>query len=247
LIVLLTNDDGINARGLLALKKELARIGQVWVVAPDREQSATSHSLTLQHPLRINKVGERFYSVDGTPTDAVMLAVHAILKKRPDILISGINHGPNMGDDVSYSGTVAAAMEGTILDIPSIAVSNVNWDARHFEPAARFVKKLARFVLKNGLPKYTFLNVNVPDKRQAATRHKITRLGKRVYSDVVIEKIDPRGRNYYWIGEQTPIWEKKADDTDFAATQKGYISITPLHLDMTDYKALEEIERWDIP
>jgi 5'-nucleotidase len=142
---------------------------------------------------------------------------------------------------------VAAAMEGTILDIPSIAVSNVNWDARHFEPAARFVKKLARFVLKNGLPKYTFLNVNVPDKRQAATRHKITRLGKRVYSDVVIEKIDPRGRNYYWIGEQTPIWEKKADDTDFAATQKGYISITPLHLDMTDYKALEEIERWDIP
>jgi 5'-nucleotidase len=247
LIVLLTNDDGINARGLLALKKELSRMGQVWVVAPDREQSATSHSLTLQHPLRINKVGERFYSVDGTPTDAVMLAVHAILKRRPDILISGINHGPNMGDDVSYSGTVAAAMEGTILDIPSIAVSNVNWDARHFQPAARFVKKLARFVLKNGLPKYTFLNVNVPDKRQAATRHKITRLGKRVYSDVVIEKIDPRGRNYYWIGEQTPIWEKKADDTDFAAIQKGYISITPLHLDMTDYKALEEIERWEIP
>ena len=247
MVVLLTNDDGISARGLLALKKELARIGQVWVVAPDREQSATSHSLTLQHPLRINKVGERFYSVDGTPTDAVMLAVHAILKRRPDILISGINHGPNMGDDVSYSGTVAAAMEGTILDIPSIAVSNVNWDARHFEPAAKFVRKLARFVLKNGLPKYTFLNVNVPDKRQAATKHKITRLGKRVYSDVVIEKIDPRGRNYYWIGEQTPIWEKKADDTDFAATQKGYISITPLHLDMTDYKALEEIEGWEIP
>ncbi|MGB7062396.1 MAG: 5'/3'-nucleotidase SurE, partial [Candidatus Zixiibacteriota bacterium] len=116
MIVLLTNDDGVNAKGLLALKKELSRIGQVWAVAPDREQSATSHSLTLQHPLRINKIGERFYSVDGTPTDAVMLAVHAILKRRPDILISGINHGPNMGDDVSYSGTVAAAMEGTILD-----------------------------------------------------------------------------------------------------------------------------------
>ena len=244
MIVLLTNDDGVNAKGLLALKKELSRIGQVWAVAPDREQSATSHSLTLQHPLRINKIGERFYSVDGTPTDAVMLAVHAILKRRPDILISGINHGPNMGDDVSYSGTVAAAMEGTILNIPSIAVSNVNWDAKYFESAARFVKKLAKFVLENGLPQYTFLNVNVPDRRQAAKGYKITRLGKRVYSDVVIEKIDPRGRNYYWIGEQTPIWEKKADDTDFAAIKKGYISITPLHLDMTDYKAMERMKDW---
>ena len=244
MIVLLTNDDGVNAKGLLALKKELSRIGQVWAVAPDREQSATSHSLTLQHPLRINKIGERFYSVDGTPTDAVMLAVHAILKRRPDILISGINHGPNMGDDVSYSGTVAAAMEGTILNIPSIAVSNVNWDAKHFESAARFVRKLAKFVLENGLPQYTFLNVNVPDRRQAAKGYKITRLGKRVYSDVVIEKIDPRGRNYYWIGEQTPIWEKKADDTDFAAIKEGYISITPLHLDTTDYRAMEKIKGW---
>ncbi|MGB2990533.1 MAG: 5'/3'-nucleotidase SurE [Candidatus Zixiibacteriota bacterium] len=244
MIVLLTNDDGVNAKGLLVLKKELSRVGQVWAVAPDREQSATSHSLTLQHPLRINKIGERFYSIDGTPTDAVMLAVHAILKRRPDILISGINHGPNMGDDVSYSGTVAAAMEGTILNIPSIAVSNVNWDARYFESAARFVRKLAKFVLENGLPQYTFLNVNVPDRRQAAKGYKITRLGKRVYSDVVIEKIDPRGRNYYWIGEQTPIWEKKADDTDFAAIKEGYISITPLHLDATDYKAMEEIKSW---
>lgn len=244
MIVLLTNDDGVNAKGLLALKKELSRIGQVWAVAPDREQSATSHSLTLQHPLRINKIGERFYRVDGTPTDAVMLAVHVILKRRPDILISGINHGPNMGDDISYSGTVAAAMEGTILNIPSIAVSNVNWDAKHFESAARFVRKLAKFVLENELPQYTFLNVNVPDRRQAAKGYKITRLGKRVYSDVVIEKIDPRGRNYYWIGEQTPIWEKKADDTDFAAIKEGYISITPLHLDMTDYKAMERMKDW---
>lgn len=244
MLVLLTNDDGVNAKGLLALKREVSKIGQVWVVAPDREQSATSHSLTLQHPLRINKTGERFYSVDGTPTDAVMLAVHAILKRRPDILISGINHGPNMGDDVSYSGTVAAAMEGTILNIPSIAVSNVNWDAKHFESAARFVRRLAKFVLENGLPKYTFLNVNVPDSKQPVTEYRITRLGKRVYSDVVIEKIDPRGRNYYWIGEQTPIWERKGDDTDFAAIKKGYISITPLHLDMTDYNAMEKMKHW---
>lgn len=244
MIALLTNDDGINAGGLLALRKELSKIGQVWVVAPDREQSATSHSLTLQHPLRISKIEERFCSVDGTPTDAVMLAVHAILKRRPDILISGINHGPNMGDDVSYSGTVAAAMEGTILNIPSIAVSNVNWDAKHFESAARFARRLAKFVLENGLPKDTFLNVNVPDRKQSVTEYRITRLGKRVYTDVVIEKIDPRGRNYYWIGEQTPIWEKKADDTDFAAIKKGYTSITPLHLDMTDYRAMEKIKGW---
>lgn len=246
MLALLTNDDGVSARGLLALKKELSKIGQVWVVAPDREQSAISHSLTLQHPLRINRIADRFYSVDGTPTDAVMLAVHAILKRKPDILISGINHGPNMGDDISYSGTVAAAMEGTILNIPSIAVSNVNWNAKHFGAAAKFVRKLAKFVFKTGLPRYTFLNVNVPDRSGAITKFKITRLGKRVYSDVVIEKIDPRGKNYYWIGEQTPIWEKKADDTDFAAIHKRFVSITPLHLDMTDYRAIERMKRWKI-
>lgn len=245
MLVLLTNDDGINAKGLLTLKRELSKVGQVWVVAPDREQSATSHSLTLQYPLRINRIAEKFYSVDGTPTDAVMLAVYAIMKRKPDILISGINHGPNLGDDVSYSGTVAAAMEGTILNIPSIAVSNVNWNAKHFESAVKFVRKLVNFVLKNGLPKDTFLNVNIPDKKNVIEKFKITRLGKKVYNDVVIEKIDPRGKNYFWIGEQTSVWEKE-DDTDFAAIQKGYVSITPLHLDMTDYKAIEQIKRWKI-
>jgi 5'-nucleotidase len=245
MLALLTNDDGVNAKGLLTLRRELSKIGQVWVVAPDREQSATSHSLTLQYPLRINKIAEKFYSVDGTPTDAVMLAVHAIIKKRPDLLVAGINHGPNLGDDVSYSGTVAAAMEGTILNIPSLAVSNVNWNARHFESAAKFVRKLVSFVLKNGLPKDTFLNVNIPDKKHAIRKFKITRLGKRVYNDVVIEKIDPRGKNYFWIGEQTSVWERE-DDTDFAAIQKGYVSITPLHLDMTDYDAMEQIKRWEI-
>jgi 5'-nucleotidase len=246
LLILLTNDDGVNAQGLLTLKKELSRNFQVWVVAPDREQSATSHSLTLQHPLRINKIADKFYSVDGTPTDAVMLGIHAILKRKPDLLISGINHGPNMGDDVSYSGTVAAAMEGTILNVPSIAVSNVKWNPRYLGSGAKFIGKLASFVLKNGLPKYTFLNVNVPDTKQQVKKFKITRLGKRMYSDVVIEKIDPRGKNYYWIGEQSLIWERKEDDTDFAAIKKGYVSITPLHLDMTDYKAMEEIKRWKI-
>ena len=245
MLVLLTNDDGIHAQGLLTLKKEISQIAQVWVVAPDREQSATSHSLTLQYPLRINNIAEKFYSVDGTPTDAVMLAVYAIMKRKPDILISGINHGPNMGDDVSYSGTVAAAMEGTILNIPSLAVSNVNWNAKYFEAAAKFVRKLAMFVLKNELPQNTFLNVNVPDKKHTIRKFKITRLGKRVYNDVVIEKMDPRGKNYFWIGEQTSVWEKE-DDTDFTAIQKGYVSITPLHLDMTDYKVMEQIKKWKI-
>jgi len=245
LLVLLTNDDGINAEGLQALKREVSKIGELWVVAPDREQSATSHSLTLDYPIRINRISERSYSVGGTPTDAVMLAVRALMKIKPDILVSGINHGPNLGDNVSYSGTVAAAMEGTILNIPSIAVSNVNWNAKHFGSAARFIKKLILFVSRNGLPKDTFLNVNVPDRKEAVKKYRITRLGKRVHNHVVIEKINQRGKNYFWIGKQISVWEKE-DDTDYAAIQKGYVSITPLHLDTTDYTSLEQFSVWKI-
>ena len=242
---MLTNDDGINAKGLLTLKREISKIGEVWVVAPDREQSATSHSLTLRYPLRVNKIADKFFSIDGTPTDAVMLAVYSIMKKKPDILISGINHGPNLGDDVSYSGTVAAAMEGTILNIPSIAVSVAKWEAKHFDSAARFVRKLALFVLRNGLPRDTYLNVNVPDTKETVERYKITHLGKRAYNDVVIEKMDPRSKKYFWIGEQSPTWEKEKD-SDFSAIKRGYVSITPLHLDMTDYKTIEQIKKWKI-
>lgn len=245
MLALLTNDDGINAQGLLTLKKEISKIGQVWVVAPDREQSATSHSLTLHYPLRITKIADKFYSVDGTPTDAVMLAVYGILKRRPDMVISGINHGPNLGDDVSYSGTVAAAMEGTILNIPSIAVSIANWNPKHFYSAARFVRKLALFVLKNGLPQDTYLNVNIPDRKESIKSYKITHLGKRVYNDVVIEKLDPRRKKYFWIGEQSPTW-KKEKDSDFYVIEKGHVSITPLHLDTTDHKAIEQIKKWKI-
>ena len=245
MLVLLTNDDGINAEGLQALKREVSKIGELWVVAPDREQSATSHSLTLDYPIQINRISEKYYSVDGTPTDAVMLAVRAIMKIKPDILVSGINHGPNLGDDVSYSGTVAAAMEGTILNIPSIAVSNINWNARYFDSAARFIKKLILFVSRNGLPKDTFLNINVPDRKEAVKKYRITRLGKRLHNRVVIEKIDHFGKNYFWIGEQTSVWEKE-DDTDYAAIQKGYVSITPLRLDTTDYTSLEQFSGWKI-
>ena len=245
MLALLTNDDGINAKGLLALKREISKIGEVWVVAPDREQSATSHSLTLRYPLRVNKIADKFFSLDGTPTDAVMLAVYSIMKKKPDIVISGINHGPNLGDDVSYSGTVAAAMEGTILNIPSIAVSVAKWEATYFDSAARFVRKLALFVLKNGLPRDTYLNVNIPDRKETIKRYKITHLGKRLYNDVVIEKMDPRSKKYFWIGEQSPTWEKEKD-SDFSAVRRGYVSITPLHLDMTDYQTIEQIKKWKI-
>ncbi len=245
MLALLTNDDGISAAGLLTLKKEISKMGEVWVVAPDREQSATSHSLTLRYPLRVNRIADRFFSIDGTPTDAVMLAVHSILKKRPDILISGINHGPNLGDDVTYSGTVAAAMEGTILNVPSVAVSLAGWEAKHFVSAARFVRKLVSFVLKNGLPKDTYLNVNIPDRKETIKRYKITHLGKRVYNDLVIQKIDPRSKKYFWIGEQSLTWEKERD-SDFSAIKRGYVSITPLHLDMTDYHAIERMKKWKI-
>jgi len=246
LLALLTNDDGINAKGLLTLKREISKISDVWVVAPDREQSATSHSLTLQYPLRINKIADKFFSIDGTPTDAVMLAVYGILKKRPDIVISGINHGPNLGDDVSYSGTVAAAMEGTILNIPSIAVSIAHWKPKHFDSAARFVRRLALFVLKNGLPKDNYyLNVNIPDRKETIKKYKITHLGKRLYNDVAIEKMDRRGKKYLWIGEQSPTWERERD-SDFSAIKRGYVSITPLHLDLTDHKAIEQIKKWKI-
>jgi 5'-nucleotidase len=245
LIALLTNDDGIEAKGLKALIKEISKIAQVWVVAPDREQSATSHSLTLTRPLRLNKIGEKIYSIDGTPTDAVMIAFHKVLKKKPDILISGINSGPNLGDDVTYSGTVAAAIEGTILGIPSIAVSITDYDFVKFDNPAKFVKKLAKYVLENGLPADTFLNVNIPPCKKPLNKYKITRLGRRVYKDVVVEKIDPRGKKYFWIAGQAIVSEG-GKDSDFLAIDKGYISITPLHLDWTNYKTIEEMKGWRI-
>ena len=245
MLALLTNDDGIEAKGLKALIKEISKIAQVLVVAPDREQSATSHSLTLTRPLRLNKIGEKIYSIDGTPTDAVMIAFHKVLKKKPDILISGINSGPNLGDDVTYSGTVAAAIEGTILGIPSIAVSITDYDFDKFDNPAKFVKKLAKYVLKNGLPADTFLNVNIPPHKRPLNKYKITRLGRRVYKDVVVEKIDPRGKNYFWIAGQAIVSEG-GKDSDFLAIEKGYISITPLHLDWTNYKTIEEMKGWKI-
>ena len=243
-IILLTNDDGIKAKGIVALESEMSRLGEVWVVAPDKEQSATSHSITLTCPLRTRKLGSRVFSIDGTPTDAVMVAVYALMKKRPSLIISGINHGSNLGDDVTYSGTVAAAMEGTILRIPSIAVSMCNWEKGSFKAGARFVLMLSKLILKKGLPKDTFLNVNFPSRKNLKD-YRITELGRVSYRDVVIQQIDPRGQRYYWIGEQFP-FTKAQDQSDFDAIKKGLVSITPLHLDMTNYVCMKELKKWKI-
>lgn len=232
-LFLLTNDDGYFAPGLKALEREIKKLGEVIVVAPDREQSASSHSLTIQRPLRINTHDEGHYSVDGTPTDAVMVAVHALLKgRRPDFVIAGVNHGPNMGHDVTYSGTVAAAIEGSILGIPSIAVSLADWESNDYVPAARAVRKIVPQFSDWPLPEFTFLNINMPYLGKKPYKGAlITKLGKRVYNDIIVEKTDPRGKNYYWIGGE-PEWFE-IEGSDYSAVHAGYVSITPLSVDMT--------------
>jgi 5'-nucleotidase len=252
MLILLSNDDGYQADGIKALAQSLKKLGRVVIVAPQWEQSGTSHSLTLYRPLRTKTIAPDIYAVSGTPTDAVMIAVYCILKTKPDIVVSGINHGPNMADDVTYSGTVAAAMEGTILDIPSIAVSLAG--SNHSEPlnrkrftkAANFTSRLVQAVTKNGIPKGTLLNVNVPDTPDTSTRrYMITKLGKREYRDVITEKIDPRGEPYFWIAGHYIITDK-GPETDYGAIQNNFISVTPLHVDLTDTKILDNLKRWKI-
>jgi len=244
--VLLTNDDGVGAKGLEALRTAISQLAvDVIVVAPDQDQSATSHSLTLSKPLRVHQVDEDIHSVQGTPTDCVMLAVRHLLDPRPDLIISGINHGPNLGDDVSYSGTVAAAIEGTMLGILSMAVSLAEWKPLDFTVAAEVAAGIARMVMDNGLPEDTYLNVNVPDlQKEDITGVEITRLGKRIYRDAVEIKTDEKGNSFLWIGGQQPSWEG-GEQTDFRAIEKGKISITPLHLDLTNYRAMEKLREWN--
>ena len=240
--ILVTNDDGIGAEGIRALAKAMETLGNVTIMAPDREQSATSHALTLHRPLRIRKISERELSVDGTPTDAVLLGVHGFLKERPALVVSGINHGPNMGNDVLYSGTVAAASEGTFLGIPSVAISLATWGPADFGPPARVAKALVAQLLRRGLPAKTCLNVNIPSiPFEEMKGVRVTRLGKRVYRDVIVEKTDPRGKLYYWIGGEEPTWEND-DSSDFTAVERGYVSVTPLTFELTDYKELVDLE-----
>ncbi len=243
--ILVTNDDGVFAPGIKALARALEPLGQVYVVAPDREQSASSHALTLQQPLRLNHLEERVWSVTGTPTDSVLVAVHGVMSAEPpDLVVSGINAGPNMGDDVTYSGTVSAAFEGTLLSIPSIAVSLASLEEPfHYETAAAWAVRLARQVLCRRLPPKTLLNINVPSLPEADIKGlRLTRLGHRVYRETISEKIDPRGKPYFWVGGYADWAPEEA--TDIQAIRAGYVSVTPLNLDMTDYKLLIEMEGW---
>lgn len=246
MILLLTNDDGIFAPALRRLKEELKFLGRVVIVAPDRDQSATSHSLTLHRPFRIHRHDQDVYSVDGTPTDCVVTAFHGLLDQIPDVVLSGINHGPNMGEDVFYSGTVAAAIEGTLQGAASVASSLVTRELTDFAEPASFMARLLRRVLELGLPARQLLNVNLPHRPWSEIRGvAVTRLGSRVYRDTLIRKVDPRGRDYYWIGGEDPVWEAR-DGTDFVAVEAGYISVTPLRLDLTDEQALGDMRTWQL-
>jgi 5'-nucleotidase len=235
--ILVTNDDGYASEGIQVLADALDGMGEVWVVAPNREQSAVSHALTLDRPLRIERLGERRIAVDGTPTDCVAIAISKLMDGGvPDLVVSGINFGFNMGADVHYSGTVSAAFEGVILGAPAMAVSLGVGEGMSFHVAAKFARELAEWILDNGLPKNTLLNVNVPLHKPVGVR--LTRLGVRRYTEGVIEEKDPRGRQIFWIGGGRPVWEA-IPDTDFHEVAEGYVSVTPLHLDMTDRKSLE--------
>lgn len=246
MLILVTNDDGIQSPGIKAVAKALKRVGEVYIVAPDRERTAAGHSLTLHKPLRIEALGRRDFSVSGTPTDCVNLAVNEILPRRPDLVVSGINRGGNLGDDVTYSGTVSAAMEGTLLGIASIALSQLGDADFHFETSARFAVRLVRLVRRFGLPPDTLLNVNVPDLPPAAIKGMhVTCLGKRIFdSNNIIKKEDPRGKTYYWIGGNRVAWEERKD-TDQEAVENGLISVTPVHLDLTNYTALAVLRDWE--
>jgi 5'-nucleotidase len=245
--VLITNDDGVHAPGLAALMKRVAEVAEVVVVAPDRERSAVGHALTLHHPLRAARVADNVYSVDGTPTDCVNLGIHSLLSFRPDLVISGINRGANVGDDVTYSGTVAAALEATLMGIPALAVSLVTLGAgEHYDVAADCAARLARTVFEKGLPPDTFLNVNVPDlPAQLLKVALITSQGKRSYEGTIVDKVDPRGRSYYWIGTADLSFQD-LPGSDYHAVSRGHVSITPLHIDLTNYASIETLKGWEV-
>ncbi|HEX9638602.1 MAG TPA: 5'/3'-nucleotidase SurE [Acidobacteriota bacterium] len=243
--ILVTNDDGIHSEGLAALADGLRCVGRVVVVAPEREMSTIGHALTLHSPLRLRELGPDRYIVDGTPSDCVYLGVVRVLSRtRPDLLVSGINRGGNVADDITYSGTVSAAFEGTLLGIRSLAISLLGRHEFDFTHAARFAPILARKVLQEGLPPDTLLNVNVP--RGAPTGVGFSVQGRRTWSEEVVEKTDPRGRGYFWIGGAE--LRSKVDDpqSDLALLARGSISITPLHLDLTNHRALEQLGDWDL-
>jgi 5'-nucleotidase len=242
--ILISNDDGVLAPGIEILAEEISKIAEVDVIAPDRNRSGASNSLTLLNPLRVRRLSNGAHSVDGTPTDCVHLALTGYFSEKYDMVISGINDGSNLGDDVLYSGTIAAAMEGCNLGVPAMAVSCVSPDCKNYHTAAVFARKIATQVLQNNLPSMTMLNVNVPDLPISEIKGiEITRLGTRHNAESTKELKDPRGRTIYWIGE--PGKEADAGEgTDFYAVKRGFISVTPLHLDMTNYKVFANVSFW---
>lgn len=244
--ILVSNDDGIHARGLEALTKAMEPLAEVWVVAPQHEQSATSHSLSLHDPLRIREVGERRYAVGGTPADCVYVALNHLMKQaKPALVVSGINHGPNLADDAIYSGTVAAAMEGAILGIPAVAFSLVTRRTFEFEHAADFAQALVRSLLSRPLPPRLLLNVNLPAYGKIKG-YQVTRSGQHSYGADVIEKEDPRGRKYYWIGG-TGYEHVKEPGTDVTAVHDEQLaSVTPLLIDLTNHAQLDLVRSWPV-
>ena len=242
--IMLTNDDGVHAPGLKMLFQQSLDLGKTVIVAPEHDNSAASHSLTMNRPLRVREIAENIYTINGTPTDCVTIGIGKILPQKPDLVISGINPGPNLGDDVSYSGTVSAAIESTMLGIPSIAVSlAAESEPLHYGTAAAFVARLAKIILGKGLPKDTLLNVNVPNTASEGIEGvAFTRRGRRLYDDAIKETFDPWGRKHYWIGGGTPSFDA-GEDTDSAAISVNKISITPMHLDPTNYEALKFLQK----
>jgi 5'-nucleotidase len=241
-MILVTNDDGVYSPGIQMLAKRLRELDEVVIVAPDRERSAAGHSMTLHRPLLIEEVKESVYSVNGTPTDCVNIAVKGLLKEAPRLVVSGINKGPNLGDDVTYSGTVAGAIEGTLLGIASFAVSLAARENFRFAEAAEVAFRTAVQIIEQRMPASTLLNVNVPNLPLSEIQGtRITRLGKRIYHQMTVERVDPRGKKYYWIGGGEPDWERE-EGTDLDAVDRKMISVTPLHLDFTDYSSFDRMK-----
>ncbi|MBN1283472.1 MAG: 5'/3'-nucleotidase SurE [Proteobacteria bacterium] len=241
-LILVSNDDGVGSKGIVVLSRALRALGRVVVVAPDKERSASSHSITLHRPLRVERLSRDEYSADGTPTDCVLLAVHGLLGQRPDLIVSGVNHGPNLGDDVHYSGTVSVAFEGGILGIPSIAVSCMG-SGSGLHSAAEIACEIGEKVLRRGLPRGIVLNVNVPDLPMCMIKGvSVTKQGKRNYGGVIVEKTDPRGKKYYWIGGDQSGFED-VPRSDCNAVRAGFVSITPLRVNLSDRAGIGALAR----
>lgn len=242
--LLLSNDDGIHASGLSFLAESLSKLGKITVVAPNRNRSASSNSLTLDRPIRAQKVAKNWYSVDGTPTDCVHLAITGLIEDEPSIVVSGINAGANLGDDVIYSGTVAAAIEGRYLGLPSVAISVTSFTPSHLSVAAEVSYELISKLVESQLPKDVIININIPDiSKDELKGVEVTRLGNRHKAEPVIKAEDPRGKPIYWVGAAGPE-QDAGPGTDFYAVNNGFVSVSPMHLDLTHYRVMNSLADW---